>query len=98
MDPDSKHCRLFQIHWSSFAALIDFFTSSDPERSYSSSRTNAAEACLGDRRRKVVYMQGVNSNKRAARSKVVKMMISNVGTKGAGLGTTDSEKQAQNAP
>ena len=29
-----------------------------------------------------VYTQAVNSNKRAAQSKVVKMMVSNVGTKG----------------
>jgi site-specific recombinase XerD len=44
-----------------------------------------------------VYTQAVNSNKRAAQSKVVKMMISNVGTEVAGVGTTDSTKQAQNA-
>jgi hypothetical protein len=44
-----------------------------------------------------VYTQAVNSNKRAALSKVVKMMVSSEGTKVAGLGTTDSTKQAQNA-
>ncbi len=44
-----------------------------------------------------VYTQAVNSNKRAAQSKVVKMIVSSEGTKVAGLGTTDSTKQAQNA-
>ena len=44
-----------------------------------------------------VYTQAVNSNKRAAQSKVVKMTISNVATKPANMGTTDSKKQAQNA-
>ena len=44
-----------------------------------------------------VYTQAVNSNKRAAQSKVVKMMVSNVGTKVADVGTTDSKKQAQSA-
>ena len=44
-----------------------------------------------------VYTQAVNSNKRAAQSKVVSMMVSSVGTKVAGAGTTDSTKQAQNA-
>ena len=44
-----------------------------------------------------VYTQAVNSNKRAAQSKVVKMIVSSVGTKAAGVGTTDSSKQAQNA-
>jgi hypothetical protein len=44
-----------------------------------------------------VYTQAVNSNKRAAQSKVVKMMVSSEGTRVAGLGTTDSTKQAQNA-
>jgi len=39
----------------------------------------------------------VNSNKRAAQSKVVKMMVSSEGTKAAIVGTTDSKKQAQNA-
>src|SRR5882762_73955 len=39
-----------------------------------------------------VYTQAVNSNKRAAQSKVVKMMVSSVGTKVAGVGTSDSEK------
>jgi integrase len=37
-----------------------------------------------------VYTQAVNTNKRAAQSKVVRMMVSDVGT-------TDSGKQAQNA-
>jgi hypothetical protein len=37
-----------------------------------------------------VYTQAVNSNKRGAQSKVVKMMVSSEGTKVAGLGTTDS--------
>ena len=36
-----------------------------------------------------VYTQAVNSNKRAAQSKVVKMMVSNVGQK-CRVGTTDS--------
>ena len=44
-----------------------------------------------------VYTQGVNSNKRAAQSKVVKMMVSNIGTKVAGVGTSHSEKRVQNA-
>jgi integrase len=39
-----------------------------------------------------VYTQAVNSNKRAAQSKVVKMMVSMVGTKVAGVGTSDSTK------
>jgi integrase len=36
-----------------------------------------------------VHTQAVNSNKRAAQSKVVKMMVSGVGTKVAGVGTSD---------
>jgi integrase len=44
-----------------------------------------------------VYTQAVNSSKRAAQSKVVKMMISSEGNKAAIVGTTDSKKQAQNA-
>ena len=44
-----------------------------------------------------VYTQATTSNKRAAQSKVVSMMVSSVGTKVAGAGTTDSTKQAQNA-
>ena len=44
-----------------------------------------------------VYTQAVNSNKRAAQSKVVKMMVSSEGAKAANVGTTDSKKQAQNA-
>jgi len=44
-----------------------------------------------------VYTQAVNSNKRAAQSKVVRMMVSNVGTELTGVGTTDSPRQAQNA-
>jgi len=44
-----------------------------------------------------VYTQAVNSNKRAAQSKVVRMMVSSAGTKVANVGTTDSKKQAQNA-
>ena len=44
-----------------------------------------------------VYTQAVNSNKRAAQSKVVKMMVSSEGRKVAGVGTIDSAKQAQNA-
>jgi glycerate kinase len=35
--------------------------------------------------------------KRAAQSKVAKMIVSSVGTKAAGVGTTDSSKRAQNA-
>jgi integrase len=37
-----------------------------------------------------VYTQAVNSSKRAAQNKVVKMMVSSVGTKVAGVGTSDS--------
>jgi hypothetical protein len=44
-----------------------------------------------------VYTQAVNSNKQAAQSQVVKMMVSTVGTKVANVGTTDSTKRAQNA-
>ncbi len=44
-----------------------------------------------------VYTQVVNSNKRAAQSKVLKMAVSSEGTKVAGLGTTDSTRQVQNA-
>jgi integrase len=44
-----------------------------------------------------VYTQAVNSSKRAAQSKVVKMMVSSEGTKAAIVGTTDSKKQVQNA-
>ena len=44
-----------------------------------------------------VYTQAVNSSKRAAQSKVVKMMISSEGNKAAIVGTTDSKKQVQNA-
>lgn len=44
-----------------------------------------------------VYTQAVNSNKRAAQSKVVRMMVSSEVTKVANVGTTDSKKQAQNA-
>ena len=40
---------------------------------------------------------GASLPKRAAQSKVVKMMVSNVGTKVADVGTTDSKKQAQSA-
>jgi integrase len=39
-----------------------------------------------------VYTQAVNSNERAAQSKVVKIIVSSVGTKMAGVGTSDSEK------
>jgi hypothetical protein len=39
-----------------------------------------------------VYTQAVNSNKRAAQSKVVKMMVSSEATKAAIVGTTDSRK------
>ena len=40
-----------------------------------------------------VYTQAVNSNKRAAQSKVVKMMVSSEGTKAAIVGTTDSKNR-----
>ena len=40
-----------------------------------------------------VYTQAVNSNKRAAQSKVVRMMVSSVGTKVANVGTTDSKNR-----
>jgi hypothetical protein len=39
----------------------------------------------------------VVGDKRAAQNKVVKMMVSSECTKVAGLGTSDSTKQAQNA-
>ena len=45
----------------------------------------------------VVYTQAVTSNKRAAQSKVVRMMVSNVGTVLSDMGTTDFEKVAVNA-
>jgi hypothetical protein len=45
----------------------------------------------------VLYTQAVNSNKHAAQSKVVKMMVCSEGMKGADVGTIDSAKQAQNA-
>jgi hypothetical protein len=44
-----------------------------------------------------VYTQAVNSNKLAAQSKVVKMMVLSECTQVAIVGTTDSRKQAQNA-
>ena len=44
-----------------------------------------------------VYTQAVNSNKRAAQSKVVRMMVSNVGTVLSDVGTTDFGKVAVNA-
>jgi len=44
-----------------------------------------------------VYTQAVNSTKRAAQSKVVRMMVSSAGTKVANVGTTDSTKRVQNA-
>ena len=44
-----------------------------------------------------VYTQAVNSNKRAAQSKVVRMMVSNAGTISAPVGTTDSGAIAVNA-
>jgi hypothetical protein len=43
------------------------------------------------------YGKHGNSNKRAAQSKVLKMMVSSEGTKAAIVGTTDSRKQAQDA-
>jgi integrase len=44
-----------------------------------------------------VYTQAVTSNKRAAQSKVVRMMVSSVGTVLSDVGTTDFEKVAVNA-
>jgi hypothetical protein len=44
-----------------------------------------------------VYTQAVTSNKRIAQSKVVRMMISNVGTVLSDVGTTDFEKVSVNA-
>jgi site-specific recombinase XerD len=44
-----------------------------------------------------VYTQAVTAHKRAAQSKVARMMISNAGTKVGDVGTTDSTKRAQNA-
>jgi integrase len=44
-----------------------------------------------------VYTQAVTSNKRAAQSKVVRMMVSNVGTVLSDVGTTDFGKVAVNA-
>src|ERR1700760_896283 len=43
-----------------------------------------------------VYTQAVNSNKRAAQSKVVKMMVSSEGTKAAIAGTTTPRKEVNN--
>ena len=44
-----------------------------------------------------VYTQAVNSNKRAAQSKVVRMMVSNAGTISAPVGTIESGSIAVNA-
>jgi integrase len=44
-----------------------------------------------------VYTQAVTSNKRAAQSKVVRMMVPDAGTKKANVGTMDFEKIAVNA-
>ena len=44
-----------------------------------------------------VYTQAVTSNKRAAQSKVVRMMVSDVGTVLPDVGTTGFEKVAANA-
>jgi site-specific recombinase XerD len=44
-----------------------------------------------------VYTQAVTSNKRAAQSKVVRMMVSSVGTVLPDMGTTDFGKVAVNA-
>ena len=44
-----------------------------------------------------VYTQAVTSNKRAAQSKVVRMMVPNAGTLSANVGTMDSGKIAVNA-
>ncbi len=44
-----------------------------------------------------VYTQAVSSNKRAAQSKVVRMMVSSAGTEVANVDTTDLTKRAQNA-
>ncbi len=44
-----------------------------------------------------VYTQAVNSNKRAAQSKVVRMMVSNAGTNSAPVGTIESGAIAVNA-
>jgi site-specific recombinase XerD len=44
-----------------------------------------------------VYTQAVTSNKRAAQSKVVRMMVSNVGTVLSDVCTTDFGKAAVNA-
>jgi hypothetical protein len=52
---------------------------------------------LNQKQTEHMLAQAVNSNKRAAQSKVVKMMVSSAGTTVANVGTTDSKKQAQNA-
>jgi site-specific recombinase XerD len=44
-----------------------------------------------------VYTQAVNSNKRAAQSKVVRMIVSNAGTISAPVGTIESGAIAVNA-
>jgi len=44
-----------------------------------------------------VYTQAVTSNKRAAQSKVVRMMVPNAGTLSANVGTRDSGKIAVNS-
>jgi len=44
-----------------------------------------------------VYTQAVTSNKRAAQSKVVRMMVPNAGTLSADVGTMDSGKIAVNS-
>ena len=44
-----------------------------------------------------VYTQAVTSNKRAAQSKVVRMMVPNAGTVLSDMGTTGLEKVAVNA-
>ena len=44
-----------------------------------------------------VYTQAVTSNMGSAQSRVVRMMVSNVGTVSSDVGTTDFEKVAVNA-
>jgi hypothetical protein len=44
-----------------------------------------------------VYTQAVTSNKRAAKSKVVRMMVPNAGTLSANVGTIESRKIAVNS-
>jgi hypothetical protein len=60
-----------------------------PKTTNNANRPSVLEIRLGD--------TIVGTLKRAGQSKVVKMMVSSEGMKGAEVGTIDSAKQAQNA-